>query len=431
MTPEGVRSDPAPTSDAEEARARVERAERRAAFLADVGAVLASSLDYEITLATAARLAVPELADFCMVDVLEPGSGLRRVATAHRDSAHEELLGLSRQHPPDIARSPLARPMHTGEPALLPALTAEDLADIAPADEDRQALSELGVRALLALPLVAHGNRLGVLTLGMAGSGRSFEPGELSVALELARRVALAVENAALYRASQQAVRARERVLSIVSHDLRNPLGTIRTSALVLASATLDVTRRDKQAGVIVRAVERMERLIQDLLDLARIDAGRGLALELRLLDVREVLAEVVEVGRSRAEAKLIDLRQELPDELPHVPADRDRLFQVLGNLLSNAIKFTPEGGTVRVAATVAPPSLRIEVSDTGPGIDPVEGARVFDPYWQVTRTASLGTGLGLPIAKALVEAHGGDLAFESTPGVGSTFYFTLPLPGD
>ncbi|HEX7183803.1 MAG TPA: GAF domain-containing sensor histidine kinase [Thermoanaerobaculia bacterium] len=416
---------------AELARARAEAAERRAAFLAEVGGVLASSLDYDVTLDNVARLAVSSIADVCLVDVVENETGLRRVATAHRDPSRESLLARARPYPPDVGRSPLARPLRTGEPVHLPALTDSDLEEIAPTPDYKRLLRELGVRSLLCLPLIAHGNRLGVLTLAMAESGRNFDPAEVPSATELARRAALAVENARLYRASQQAVRAREGVLSIVSHDLRNPLGTIHMSArILLDSVSIPEDQRAKHLGVIIRATERMGRLIQDLLDFARLDAGQELGLDRQVHEIVGIVAEMSEAYRPQADAKLVRLSCDVAGDLPSACLDRLRILQVLGNLIGNAIKFTPEGGEVIVRVEPAGSDIRFVVSDTGAGIDPKDAGRVFDRYWQATRTARLGTGLGLPIAKAIVEAHDGRIWFESTPGVGSAFYFTLPADG-
>lgn len=413
---------------ADAARARAEGAERRAAFLAEVGSVLATSLDYEVTLDNVARLAVTSIADICMVDVVEDDAGLIRVATAHRELGKAGLLEQALAYPPDSGRSPLARPLRTGEPVLLSTLTGSDLDEIAPTAEYRRLLDELCVRSLLCLPLVAHGKKLGVLTLMMAESGRNFDPTEVPAATELARRAALAVENACLYRASQQAVRAREGVLSIVSHDLRNPLGTILMSARILHdSASIADDRRAKHVGVIIRAAERMNRLIDDLLDAARLDAGQELSLDRQAHEVVDLVVEMSDAYRPHADAKLVRFSCDVADDVPPAYVDRLRILQVLSNLISNAIKFTPEGGEVIVRVESAGGEVRFSVSDTGVGIDEKDAARVFDRYWQATRTARLGTGLGLPIAKGIVDAHGGRIWFESTPGVGTSFHFTLP----
>jgi signal transduction histidine kinase len=264
---------------------------------------------------------------------------------------------------------------------------------------------------------VAHGERRGVLTLAMAGSGRPFPPDELQTLLDFARRVALAIDNAAHFRDSQQAVRARERILAIVSHDLRNPLGTIRMTAQVLVDTpSMAQERRRQQLARIQGATDRMERLIEDLLDMARIDSGKGLSLRAEMHEVAPLVEEVGELTAARAAAKGIAVRWVAAADLPPLWFDRQRIFQVLGNLVSNALKFTPEGGEVELRAEPADDGVLFAVTDTGPGIDEKDVGRIFDAYWQVSRTASLGTGLGLPIVKGVVQAHG------------TTMSFTLPL---
>jgi signal transduction histidine kinase len=276
---------------------------------------------------------------------------------------------------------------------------------------------------------VAHGERRGVLTLAMAGSARPFAPAELPTMVEFARRAALAVDNAAHFRDSQQAARARERILAIVSHDLRNPLGTIRMTAQALIEApSIAEERRRQQLTRIQGATDRMERLIEDLLDMARIDAGKGLSLRPEVHEVAPLVEEVGEVAAPRAAAKGIALRWAVAADLRPLWCDRQRIFQVLGNLISNALKFTPEGGEVELRAEPAGGGVVFVVADTGTGMDEKDVGRIFDPYWQASRTASLGTGLGLPIVKGIVQAHGGRIRVESRPGRGTTISFTLPL---
>lgn len=411
------------------ARPRIEGAEGRAAFPAGIGGALATFLEEEVTLDNVARLAVSSIADFCLVDVVEADAGSRRVVTAHRDPQKAIVLARALAYPPDAGRSPLARPLRTGEPWLLPALTESDLDEIAPAAEFKQLLVELGVRSLLSLPLLAHGKRLGVLTLMMGESGRNFDPTEVPSAAGFARLAALVVENATFRRASEQAERAREGVLSIVSQDLRNPLGTIHMSAqTLLDSPSLSEDRRAKRLGVILRAAERMNRLIGDLLDMARLDAGQELRLNRDAHEIVDIVVEMSEAFRPQAEAKLVRFSCDVADDLPPARLDRPRIVRVLADLISNAITFTPEGGEVIVRVEAAGPDIRFVVSDTGLGIDEKYAGHVFDRDWQAIRAVRLGTGLGLPIAKGVVEAHGGRIWCESTPGVGTSFYFTLPV---
>jgi signal transduction histidine kinase len=266
------------------------------------------------------------------------------------------------------------------------------------------------------------------MTLAAIGSGRRFSERDLVLAEEVARRTAVAIDNAQLYARAQRATRARENTLAIVSHDLRNPL----SSVLMALTLLLRIPERRKPPVLvaelerIVRGANRMNRLIQDLLDTASIDAGH-LSVEPSALDVTIEVFEALEAVRPLADGKSLRLDSDLPKDLPLVFGDGPRLQQVFGNLLGNATKFTPTGGTITIGATRSGDVVTFSVADTGPGIAAAELPRLFDRFWQAPRTARLGTGLGLFIAQGIVEAHGGKLWVESELGVGSTFFFTLP----
>jgi signal transduction histidine kinase len=229
--------------------------------------------------------------------------------------------------------------------------------------------------------------------------------------------------------AERSARQAREEVLAIVAHDLRGPLGAIDMSAAVLertapAGGAGDPTRA--RTAVIHRTVARMSRLIDDLLDSASLDAGQ-LSLRLGLADPRELLAESAEQHARAAEARIVTLEIDAPDDLPTICCDRARIVQVLSNLIGNALKFTPEGGLVRATARACDGSVEFRVSDTGCGIPADRLPHIFERYWHAERAAGGGTGLGLYICRGLVEAHGGTLTVRSAEGRGATFSFTLP----
>ncbi len=416
----------------QQARSRAEAAERHASalaagqrFLADAGATLAASLDDRETFATAARLAVPALADWCTVDVLE-GDAIRQAfahCAAPRCAALLERLA-SRLLPLDGLET-VARVVRTGQAALLAEVGPGALEEALGVPE--AAVRGLEARSLLVVPLQARGRTLGALTL--VSSERRYGSGDLTLAEELARRAAAAAENARLYREAQQAARTREEVLAVVSHDLKTPLGTIAlsTSLLQRLSVPPDVEPKlRKHAGAIARSVDRMNRLIRDLLDMASLRAGQ-MTLDVRACPAVELLGEVPPLFEPQAMDKRIDLQVEPGSGSAWVRCDRDRVFQVLANLVGNALKFTPERGTVRLEAREEGEWVRFSVRDTGPGIAPEHLPHLFDPFWMAKETAKQGTGLGLAIAKGLVEAHGGKLWAESRLGEGSTFFFTLP----
>lgn len=233
-------------------------------------------------------------------------------------------------------------------------------------------------------------------------------------------------DNARLYSEAQAAIRARDEVLGVVAHDLRNPIGTIRMTAEFRSEAEVPEEKRGQHYGVIIRAADRMNRLIHDLLDVSSIEAGR-LSITREPLEIPSLFDEVREMFAVHADAKSQSLQFDRPAGLPVIVGDRARLLQVFGNLLGNAVKFTPEGGRIGVSAEAVADAVRIVVADSGPGIAKEELPHVFDRFWQLERSRRGGAGLGLAITKGIVEAHDGQLTVTSTPGVGTTFVFTLP----
>ena len=212
-----------------------------------------------------------------------------------------------------------------------------------------------------------------------------------------------------------------------MAHDLRNPLSTILMQASALKRHGPEPERRSqKPAEVIQRAAKRMNRLIQDLLDVALMEAGQ-LTIERARLSARELIVEAVDMQRPLASSSSLELRVEVDPDVPDVWGDRDRLLQVFENLIGNAIKFTKAGGRITVGAASRDHEVVFWVADTGSGIAPENLPRVFDRFWQATRAGRHGAGLGLPITKGIVEAHGGRIWVESTPARGTTFSFTIP----
>ena len=289
--------------------------------------------------------------------------------------------------------------------------------------------------SLLAVPIRSDGELIGVLHVGTKEK-RAFTESHRRLLDIVAARVAGVLARTRVYQAerrareeAEDARRSRDEVLSIVSHDLRNPVSTIAMAASLLADNDIPLTpeQRHKQLDIISRSAQRMNRLIQDLLDAARIEGGR-LAVSRHCEKATLVASEAYEAFRQIAEKKQITLECRVSDDLPQILIDRDRIAQVLSNLLNNAMKFTPEGG--RVVLRAAPSEsggCRFDVIDTGPGIDDEHLPHIFNRYWQAKRTAHMGTGLGLAIARGIVEAHRGRIWVDSVVGQGSTFCVELP----
>ena len=237
----------------------------------------------------------------------------------------------------------------------------------------------------------------------------------------------LASEREARERA-EAAIRTREEVLAIVSHDLRNPLNTIAMGATALKETPGQDPSR--YVDMIQRAIQRMNRLIEDLMDVVKLEGGQRLSLAPVTVELPPLLGEICESFQAQAQPRNQTVTCDCDPAVPQILADRDRVLQVLSNLLGNALKFTPEGGRVGVQARRVEVEVWVSVQDSGPGIAPDDIPRLFDPYWQARRTARLGAGLGLTISKGIVEAHGGRIWVESRPGAGTTFTFALPIAG-
>ncbi|AKJ05997.1 Sensory box histidine kinase [Archangium gephyra] len=408
------------------AQKRVEEEQR---FLVRAGELLSSSLDSERTLSSVAQLAVQSLADWCIVYLVE-GEQVRRSEVAHRQPGAQQLAAVLQRFPLDMHQPFLAREVLTRQvPVLLPRVTPEHLASMARSPEHLALLQRLAPRSFLGVPLGTNEGRLGALVFIASESGRSYTPADLEFAQGLGRLASLAVENARLYQSARHATRARDDVLGIVAHDLRSPLNSI-----VLSTQSLQrrLRARSGEGGeaevlaVIVSAAGRMSRLIEDLLDVARMEAG-PLSISPSPQPTEPLLHAALEAVRLQAQAGQVHLGLEVPGALPPVLADRDRLLQVFSNLLGNALKFTPPGGQVSVGARVGEGQLCFFVRDTGPGIPPETLPHVFERFWQGDRKDRRGAGLGLSIARGLVEAHGGRIWVESELGRGSTFFFTVP----
>jgi len=290
----------------------------------------------------------------------------------------------------------------------------------------------MGVRSYMAVPLVHGGRVLGAMAFGIAESARRFGADDVALATELGRRCAFALENARLYREAQEATRTREEVLSIISHDLQTPIGAIRLGVGLMRRLLRRGAREEelvKTADTIERATERLGRLVQDLVDFARMERGR-LTVRVQPEDALAMLSDALEIVKPLADDGEVALTLEVPAGMRPVACDRHRVMQVLQNLLGNAIKVVPAGGAVRVDARPAADELVVSVSDDGPGIPPEDLPRVFERFWRGKRPGYEGSGLGLAIARAIVEAHGGRIWVESEVGAGTTFSFALPFAG-
>jgi signal transduction histidine kinase/ActR/RegA family two-component response regulator len=419
-------------AEAESARAEAESAQSRLFFLAEASRILGSSLDYETTLRNLARLAVPQLADSCVVDLADEGQRIRRVAVADIDPKREELVWRAAHRHPLGAHDPpsCARVISTGEPEWLPEIAGE-MRFAAPENEsDPDLIRSLGFRSFICVPLPVHGQILGSISVARCAPGKNYDSADLVLLEELARRAGLAVDHARLYRTAQETNRIKDEFLTTLSHELRSPLSSALLCTQMLRRGVLDPVKAKAALETIERNIALEVRLVDDLVDISRITSGK-LSLAIETISLASVVHAAVEGARSAAEAQGIRLDLVFDDLEVQVQGDAARLQQVMSNLLSNAIKFTPKGGRVDVRLSRAGLEAKITVRDTGIGISPKLLPEIFERFRQLDTSPARrygGLGLGLAIVRQLVGLHGGVVTAESS-GEGRGAALTVMLP--
>jgi PAS domain S-box-containing protein len=409
-------------------RNAAEAARRHAAFRADATAILSGSMDYEQTLAAVARLAVPEFADWCAVDIVDEAGRLQRLAVAHVDPAKVESARVLQRYPdaPDGVHDV----MRTGRPAMMSTVPAEWLAASARDEEHLRVLEELALTSYMCVPLVSASSTFGAMTFAFAESGRQYTDRDLAFAQDVATRAALAVENAFAYRRANEANRLKDEFLATLSHELRTPLNAILGYAQMLKLGVLNGERQSNAIAVLTRNAEALRQIIDDVLDVSRITAGR-LRMNVRPVELDDILKNAVATIQPAAEAKGVAVDIKADSGIGPVSGDPDRLQQVVWNLLSNAVKFTPRGGHVQLRLERVDASIQIVVSDDGQGVEPAFLPHIFERFRQADSRFSRehgGLGLGLAIVRELIELHGGTVSASSDgPGTGAAFTVRLP----
>jgi signal transduction histidine kinase/CheY-like chemotaxis protein len=424
-----------------DARARAELEQRRSAFLAEASVQLASSLDWRRTITAVMRLAIPDLADWCVLEVIDPGAAVRCVSVLHREPTKEAL---ARKLVDDGGScSPLVDVMDTGQGALLTRLE-QPLIDSGAPKERIETLRALGLGSAMIVPLPARGRTLGRLSFVREAEG-AYDGGDLGLAEAIGRRAGIAIDNAWLYesersareraeaaeRALMEADRRKDQFLAVLAHELRNPLAPVMNAAEILRKRGGDDPLVQRSREIIERQVQHMARMIDDLLDASRVSRGK-MMLRPERIDLASIVRATVEDRRSEAERASLALDVVVPRLPVWTQGDKTRIAQAVGNLLHNAIKFTDSGGRVCIELTVEGKSARITVKDSGVGIRSEILDRVFEPFSQDDQTLARtqgGLGIGLALVKGLVELHDGTVSAESQgPGRGSEFRIVLPL---
>ena len=422
---------------AQAARADAEAAQQRLAFLAEASSVLASSLDYKTTLASVARLAVPYLADWCAVDVVGERGAIQRLAVAHVDLAKVEAVRALEGHysPRPDALSGVRSVLDSGRPEFLAEIPETLVTCVGSEARSLELLQELQPQARITVPLLTRERTLGAITFVLAQSGRHYSFDDLAVAEDLARRAALAIESARLYREAQDALAARDEFLSVAAHELKTPITSLRGYAQLTLRAldragSVDYQRLREALAVVNAQSDKLGRLVSQLLDVSRIQSGR-LALNCQDTDLGRLVADGVANVQRQSERHQVVVN--VPAEVT-LSVDRLRIEQVLTNLLDNAIKFSPDGGPIEVDVDRPEPgTARLVVRDHGIGILPEHRAQIFERFYQIEAPAkhAVGMGLGLYISRQIVELHHGGITVESPSDGGTRFVVTLPTGGE
>ena len=422
-------------------------------FLAEASRVVAGALSDEHLLADLVRLCVPRLADYATIHLVEDDGEIRRIETLHRDASKQDAVHeLVKHYPYHIDdKSQVAQVIRSQQPILIPTL---DLGVVRASadDETRRLLDRIRPSSFLCVPLIARGRAFGAMSFTMTESGRRYAEEEREMAMELARRTAVAIDNSLIYRRSlalrleaEAASTAKSDFLAKMSHEIRTPINAMMGYAELLQMGISGpvTAAQQNQLDRIRASGNHLTELVGEILDLAKIEAGR-MSVEERVASVADVADAALALIRPQAATKGVDVGSTTNGNgKPSFIGDPHRVQQILTNLLTNAVKFTPTGGQVSVHCALRPrhenPNSRGEhdwacvmVKDTGVGIARDDFDRIFQPFVQVddgyTRNHG-GTGLGLTISRSLAQMMGGDLTVESDIGVGSQFTLWLPSP--
>lgn len=406
-------------------------------FLGQVAQLLSSSLDVRSTLHRLTGLLVPELADWCAIEV--QGRAVDEMPLAHVDPAKLGLLRKLYREPARAVESHAGSDAHPtkDEPVLVSSV--DSWRPAARLNQERLArLRALDSRSCLIVPLSLQGRTIGTLTLAYADSGRQYTQSDLTLASGIANRAAVAIDNGRLYELSQKerfrveaATRAKDEFVAVVSHELRTPLNAILGWLRLMRGRSLSEDKKRHALVVVERNAESLDRLIADLLDISRIMTGK-VRIDPSQVHLGNIVEMAIEGIRPAADAKRLQIHLVVaaPDTI--IRADAERLQQVVWNLLANAVKFTPKGGEIHVQLRRLEADIELRVQDSGSGIDPAFLPYVFESFRQSESSASrshVGLGVGLSIAKHIVELHGGTISAESDgAGRGATFSVRLPV---
>ena len=397
-------------------------------FLAEASGKLGVSLELTPTLQALVGVPVPYLAEACIVDLAgDDDTWLRAVSTSDNPAIQAALAAVGRDELTWDSPWRAIDVLRSGKAEIVPVVNDDWLEAHTDSAGGLARLKALKIHSALFVPLIARDRPLGAITF-LRLADAEYTPAQLALAQALGTRAAYALDNARLYALAQRATRAREDVLSVVSHDLGNPLAAIRLcAAALLESPPTQLEEQRNLLQAIGNSADWMSRLIQDLLDVSTIEVGR-MSIERRTETLVPILGQALAMFKPQAEERGVQLSVTCDPDVAPVHGDAARLVQVLANLIGNSLKFTERGGTVDVHASMRDDEVILAVKDSGSGIPAEQVPHIFKRYYTRRRGASKsGSGLGLSIARGIVEAHGGRIWVESCVGKGTTFYISLP----
>jgi signal transduction histidine kinase/ActR/RegA family two-component response regulator len=410
------------------------RTREHAAFLAQASAALSDSLDFETTLQTVARLAVPGVADSCAIHLMDQSGAIRLVAAVHVDPLKADAMRTLADPATSSASRIWLRTIREGSTTLIADVNPADIHQALQDNEDLlRAFEAVGFTSQISVPLVARGRTIGGITFTLGAGTRRYDDADVRLAQDLAHRAAIAVDNAWLYQHANDANRLKDEFLGTLSHELRTPLNAILGYARMLRGGVFtDAAKQARAMEILERNAHALTQIVEDVLDVSRIVSGK-LRLNIHPMDLAAVIEDSIGTIMPAADARGVRIETEIDRAVPRVAGDPERMQQVVWNLLSNAVKFTPRGGSIRIQLFVVDGTqAQLVVSDTGRGIPSEFLPHLFERFRQADSRFSRehgGLGLGLAIASEIVATHGGSLrAASAGEGLGSTFTISLPL---
>jgi PAS domain S-box-containing protein len=400
-------------------------------YLSEASKALGSSLDFNETLKTVAKLGVPQIADWCTVDMVGQNGAIDRLAVSHVDAKKVKWAWqLYKENPPHMNKpSGVTAVINSCKSAFYPVITDEMLVANAKTKEELATLRKLNLTSVMIVPIIIENKAVGVITFVATESRKHFTEADLVIAEEVASRASLAIHNAQLFSDSQAAISVRDEFISVASHELKTPVTSLKMYTQIVLKQ-LEKRGEDILVNPISKMnnqIDKLTLLINDLLNISKIQLGK-LEFNEESFDLKEVVKDTIESIQSSTTTHTITLNGKITK---HVWGDKDRMSQVITNLLTNAIKYSPSADKVKVQLKESKTHAEVHVHDYGIGIDKEQQKKIFNRFYRVSGLEEKtfpGLGIGLYISYEIVKRHGGTLSVKSTKGKGSEFIFTIPF---